>query len=236
MTIQIALTYGKREFAVDVVLDDRKTLSITVHPDLRITAKAPNGFDEPTIHKRLERRTPWIAKQIDYFEQLQPFQPERQYISGETYFYLGRQYRLKIRAGDKPGVRLIGRFFEMELPDPNDRERAKVLLLDWYAAHAKALLENRVRKYLPVFRKLGAPEPKIRYRIMKKRWGSCSKKGVIMLNTELVKTPTHCIDYVVVHELCHLLHPQHNKGFRQLLSRISPDWKKRKARLERAIL
>jgi len=110
-------------------------------------------------------------------------------------------------------VRLVGRFFEMELPDPNDREKAGKAMHQWYALHAENLFSRRLSQFMPVFKNLGVSIVEVRCRRMKKRWGSCSPKEVILLNTELVKAPVHCIDYVIVHELCHLIHPRHDKIF-----------------------
>jgi len=232
----ICLTYGKRQLVVDVMTGDRKRLSVTVHPDLRITAKVPAGYELEVIRQRLEKRASWIARQLDFFERFQPLPPECKFVSGETHYYLGRQYRLRVRHGKIARVRLIGRFFEMELPDPNKREKAGALMLNWYLAHAKNLLSRRLAQYLPTFVRMGASEPEVRYRRMKKRWGSCSGNGVIMLSTELVKAPIHCIDYVIIHELCHLLYPHHDKKFYHLLGRILPDWGKRKERLEKVVI
>lgn len=128
------------------------------------------------------------------------------------------------------------RFFEVELPDPNNRNRVCELMVKWYSKHAKQLLEKRLQDWLPQFIRRGAPEPELRFRRMQKRWGSCTKNNVIMLNTELVKAPLQCIDYVIVHELCHLVYPKHDTRFRSLLNRILPDWEKRKARLERVVI
>jgi len=236
MRIQIDLSFGARQFVVDVVTEKRRRLSVTVHPDLRITAKAPDGYEPEVIRKRLEKRASWIARQLDFFEKFHPLPTERKFVSGETHYYLGRQYRLRIRHGEIARVRLIGRFFEMELPDTGNREKARALMLDWYSAHAKDLLSRRVARYTPIFVKMGAVVPEVRYRRMKKRWGSCSSKGIIMLNTELVKAPIHCIDYVIIHELCHLLYPHHNRKFYHLLGRILPDWEKRKERLEKVVV
>jgi predicted metal-dependent hydrolase len=234
--MQVDLSYGKQQFVVDVVTGDRKRLSITVHPDLRITAKAPVGYGLEIIRQRLKKRASWIARQLDYFKRFQPLPTTRKFVSGETHYYLGRQYRLRIRTGDKERVRLIGRFFEMELPDSDNREKTKVLMLDWYSAHAKNLLARRLAQFLPPFVRMGASKPEVRYRRMKKRWGSCSASGVIMFNTELVKAPIHCIDYVMIHELCHLLYPHHDRKFYRLLGRILPDWEKRKERLEKVVV
>jgi len=230
------LTYGKREFIVEIQFNKRKSFSITVYHDLRIVAKAPLGSSIKDIRKGLNKRASWISKQIDYFDQFQPLPPERKYISGETHYYLGRQYRLIINRGKTQRVKLIGGFFTMELPNPSDREKAKKIMQDWYSSHAKELLTKHLKRLLPEFTRLGVLEPEIRFRRMKKRWGSCSQKGIIILNTELVKVPIHCIDYVIIHELCHLKYLKHNKEFYHLMRKILPDWEKRKERLEKAVL
>ena len=232
----IEISFGRKQLLIDVVTSDRKRLSITVHPDLRITAKAPSEYELEVIRRRLEKRASWIARQLDFFERFQPLPPQRKFVSGETHYYLGRQYRLRIQSSETARVRLLGRFFEMELPDPNKKEKARALMLDWYSAHAKSLLSRRLSQYLPVFVKMKVAEPKIRFRRMKKRWGSCSENKVIILNTELSKAPILCIDYVIVHELCHLLYPNHDRKFFRLLKRIMPDWEKRKERLEKVII
>jgi len=234
--MRMNLSFGSRQLTVDVETSARKRLSITVHPDLRVTAKVPNEHEPASIRKHLEKRASWIARQLDYFERFHPLPTERKFVSGETHYYLGRQYRLKIQLGEIAHVRLIGRFFEMELPDTGNRERAKTLMLKWYSIHAKNLLSRKISKYLPTFMAMGAVVPEVRYRRMRKRWGSCSNGGIIMLNTELVKAPIHCIDYVIIHELCHLVYPSHDKKFYRLLGKILPDWQKRKVSLEKVII
>lgn len=233
---EVEIGFGSRRLRVKIVWNERKRLSITVHPDLRITAKAPAGYELEVIRQRLEKRASWIARQLDFFERFQPLPTERKFVSGETHYYLGRQYRLRIRPGEIARVRLIGRFFEMELPDTNNREKARALMLDWYSAHAKDLLSKRLAQYVPTFESMGAVGPEVRYRRMKKRWGSCSGKGIIILNTDLVKAPILCIDYVIIHELCHMIYQRHDRKFYHLLGRILPDWKKRKERLEKVVI
>jgi len=109
-------------------------------------------------------------------------------------------------------------------------------MLNWYSAHARNLLSKRLAQYLPAFKKMGTIIPEVRYRRMRKRWGSCSGNGGIILNTELVQAPIHCIDYVIIHELCHLLQPHHDGKFYHILKRVLPDWEKRKERLEKVMI
>jgi hypothetical protein len=228
-----SITYGRATYQINVEFLDRKRLSITVHPDLSITAKAPINTDRTVLENRLQKRAAWIARQFAYFEQYHPQQPERQYVSGETHCYLGRQYRLRIRAGNKSKVRLIGRFFEVETLMPDDRKHIRKLIRKWYLAHAKQIINKRLKEWLPVFERWQIMEPEIQFRRMRKRWGSLTSKGTILFNTELVKAPLQCVDYVIVHELCHLVYPKHDSRYYRLLERIMPDWKRRKERLER---
>jgi len=132
---------------------------------------------------------------------------------------------------------LIGAFFEIEIPNPADSKQVKKQLFEWYTSHAKELLTERVRQRFPAFGRLGVEVlPSLSFRRMRKRWGSCSGKAVILFNTELIKAPLQCIDYVVIHELCHLLQPHHSPKFYQLLSRVLPNWEKSKSRLEKVVL
>ena len=133
-------------------------------------------------------------------------------------------------------VRLIGRYFITETTDPGNTDTVKSLMQKWYTIHAKALLTNRTDIYWPYFERLGAKTLELQFRRMQKRWGSCSPTSKVVLNTELVKAPLHSIDYVIVHELCHLIAPNHDNKFYRLLNRITPDWEKRKQRLERVEL
>ena len=232
----VELYYGSKTITVKVYFESRKRLSITVHPDMQVIAKAPSDQPIEKVTAYLKKRAPWIVRHLNYFEDFQPILPPKKYISGETHYYLGRQYRLRIREGEKTQVKLIGKFFQMELTYTNNSSKARDVMLDWYSFHAKQLLTRRVNIYQEYFLKQGAAEPNLKFRQMKKRWGSCSTNGTIMLNTELVKTPIYCIDYVLIHELCHIIYLKHDNGFYTTLRRIMPDWEKRKERLERVII
>jgi hypothetical protein len=225
--------YGKHEIPVDILYEDRNQLAITVRPDMSVEARAPLGSDPVRVQKKLDEKAHWIWKQLDHFEQYQPLQPPRQYVSGETLLYLGRQYRLNIQKSENERVRLIGKFFEVETLDPENTSNVKDLMLGWYQDHAKKIIKRQVEKLLPDVERYGAERPEVRIQWMKKRWGSCTPNGVMTINTELVKAPIHCLDYVLMHELCHLVHPNHSPEFYRLMNRLMPDWRKRKERLER---
>lgn len=226
------ITYGKENISFNVFYADRKTMEIAVHPDAQVIVKAPKGTPHEVIQGRITKRARWIRKQIDYFRKFKPFAPSRRYVGGETHLFLGRQYRLKIKKQDNNNVKLKGAYFYVMTPDPDNTQKVKYLLNEWYKEHALTIFSRRLEECYMRTKKLNLPFPNIRLRKMSKRWGSCSKSGDILLNTALVKASVYCIDYVIMHELCHLKVHTHNSGYFKLLSKYMPDWEKRKERLE----
>lgn len=230
------ITYGGEVVAYEVLFVTRKTLEIAVHPDLRVVIKAPRGTSEIAIQSRARKRARWIKKQRDYFRQFDPRTPPRQYVGGETHRYLGRQYRLKLTESDKPSVKLTGGLFWVSCPDRNDSSQVKALLEAWYLQKAHEKFAEYFERCWPEFERLNQARPKIQIRRMKSRWGSLSKSGTLTLNVALVQAPRECIDYVITHELCHLLHHDHGPSFYRLLEKVMPDWEKRKHKLELALI
>jgi predicted metal-dependent hydrolase len=157
-------------------------------------------------------------------------------VSGETHYYLGRQYRLKVIQDDIEAVKLIGRFIRVYVRDRDNTDRIKGLVERWYLDHAKVIFEKRLKKCLDGAKSLNIHDPNVIIRRLAKRWGSCTKAENIVLNTDLIKTPLYCIEYVIMHELCHLRVPKHNQHFYRLLSRHMSDWERRKSRLDGFIL
>ncbi len=233
---EYSIKFGKERIKIFLSLKERKTLKISVHPDKTITVDAPKGKKLQDILARVRKRTPWIIKQRDYFERFQPLLTKRQYVSGESHYYLGRQYRLKVRRDSEQSVKLIGKYVNVYAPHVNNSNEVKKLLQGWYRKHAEAIFPHRLNLYARVINRMNVNHPEIKIRQMKKRWGSCSKIGAIILNTELVKAPLHCIDYVIMHEICHLKISPHNNGFYKLLEKYMPDWKLRKERLEKVMV
>lgn len=226
--------FGKERISFQVLFSRHSGLAITVHPDQSVTVRAPQGRTIDEVKARVKRRAPWIKKQQYYFDQFAPLPVERQFVSGETHWYLGRQYRLKIVESTSEHVKLRGRYLWVQTKDREKRDRVKQQVQAWYREHAVALIEDRIEHVRKQSAVVHIPVSDIRIRRMAKRWGSCAKSGTITLNTELVKAPIQCIDYVIAHELCHLKHKNHSPAFWRLLSRLMPDWEARKKRLERA--
>jgi len=227
------LRYGDLVIPFRVHFRERKHLAITVHPEMKLEVSAPTGTALDPVLAKVEKRARWIARQWRYFEQYRPPQPERRYVSGETHIYLGRQYRLKVKVGPHEHVKLIGRFLHVQASYREDGERIRNLLEVWYRIHAQSIFAHRLHQCLEAARSLRlTATPNMVIRKMTRRWGSCTKAGNILLNLDLVKVPVPCIDYVIVHELCHLKAHNHGKEFYRFLDRCMPDWEARKKRLE----
>ena len=226
------VTFGTETINFAVRHTSRRTLAITVNPDLSVTVTAPAGSDPSAVREKVRRRAPWILKQRDYFRAFLPAASPRLYVSGESHYYLGRQYRLKVVSGEgEEGVRLKGGYIVVSVRDGRGRDKARELVVRWLSARARAHFDRRLLQCWEVLRKYDIDLPQLRLRRMAKRWGSCGG-GVIYLNPGLVRSPTRCIDYVIIHEMCHLKHPNHGEGFRRLLRRAMPDWERWKAKLE----
>jgi predicted metal-dependent hydrolase len=228
-----SVQYGVETIHFGLTHTGRKSLAISVLPDLSVAVTAPHGSPLELIRKKVRKRAPWILKQQDYFKAYLPKQPPRRYVSGETHLYLGRQYRLKVFESDTESVRLRGGYIHIGIKNRSDTSRAKALLDGWLLLHARDQFERRLVACWERLRKQGIPFPRLCLRRMQKRWGTCTRDGVIYLTPSLVKAPGSCIDYVIIHELCHLKHAHHGKAFYDMLRRAMPDWGQRKMRLEK---
>lgn len=235
-TQNLTIDCGAESVPVAVEFRDRSRLSISVHPDGSVTALAPMGRTLGDVEKHLERRRSWIVKQRRHFSKYKPLPSEKKWVSGETHLYLGRQYRLRVKEAGVASVKLIGAYFEVEVRDRGDVSSIADAVERWYRSHADPVFLTRMNHCLAAAPSALAPPINLRIRTMNRRWGSCSKAGTITLNTDLIKVPIHCIDYVITHELCHLCEHNHGEAFFRLLSRCMPDWKQRKERLDSIIL
>lgn len=210
----------------------RKSLGITVTPEMEVLVKAPADTPIEMIKEKIIKRAPWIIKQQSYFLNFLPKTPQRKYISGETHLYLGRQYRLQIQIGNEESVKLKGKFIEIVT---SEKSKAKNLLIDWYLQHARTKLHLIAEPLIDKFRKYKVEPSSIVLREMPTRWGSCTPKGKIILNPELIKAPIGCIEYVIIHELCHLVHHDHTQKFVDLQTKEMKDWEKWKMKLEKLL-
>lgn len=183
----------------------------------------------------MRQRAPWIVRQQREFELYPPAAPPRQYVNGETHRYLGRQYRLKIIHNQPDFVKLTRGWLYVYTAKIRDRLHIKQLVEAWYLKQAERVFEERLVATLPRFAHLGVARPNLVIKQLEARWGSCTSAGTITLNLRLMQVSKQYIDYVIVHELCHLVEHNHSKQFYLLLDRMMPDWRERRSGLNQAV-
>jgi predicted metal-dependent hydrolase len=230
------LPYGKERIEFQLIRRDRKTLSISVRPNLGIEVVAPIDAPLKRILDKVRARAPWIRRQLRFFSQFQPRTPERRYLSGETHLYLGRQYKLKVVPDIQQRVKLYRGALVVQSLKPRRTDITKALVEDWYHERAHIKFRERLAECQKRFSKPDDYEPSgLVVRPLAQRWGSMTPGGRLILNRSLIRSSVDAIDYVITHELCHMRHNHHGPEFFQLLERVMPDWEKRKFELERQL-
>jgi predicted metal-dependent hydrolase len=221
--------YGNQSILFALEYSERKTLAIEVHPDQTVLVIAPQNAPLSSIEERVGHRAAWIAKQQRQFSRYAPPLPTSECISGKGYRYLGRQYRLKLGAGEVDQVRLWQGRLEVITVTPQDQQRVAGLIKQWYLDRAMKVFQKRYQHCTHLVSPYGIEHHRgFELRTMPKRWGSCTPRGKIFLNPLLVSAPKDCIDYVMIHELCHIRIHNHSPRFYRLLESIMPDWKARR--------
>jgi predicted metal-dependent hydrolase len=196
---------------------------------MEIVVKAPENSSLELIESKVRKRASWIIKQQNFFLSFHPKPKDKKFVTGESHFYLGRQYRIEVIDGKKNEVSYKGRYIQII---SNGKSSVEKLLNQWYKAKAKEKFQEIANPLIDKFKKYGVEPSGIFIQDMKTRWGSCTPKGKIILNPELIKTPKACIEYVIIHELCHLVHHGHNQKFFDLQAKECPLWERWKKKLE----
>lgn len=220
---------------IDYVIEfaQRKTLSICVNPDSSVCLRAPIDATLEQIQQKVHKRASWILKQKRFFESFGTSTTKRQYISGESHLYLGRQYMLRVKESNVNAVHYQNNIIEIECRHKKD---AGILLQTWYRQRANVKFQEYAQPIIEQFSIYGVKPQSLSIKKMDKRWGYCTIDGHITLNPRLICAPRCCIEYVITHELCHLIYRSHNKEFYALLTKEMPHWEKWKAKLERIMI
>ena len=232
-----SLQYGDQRipYRVDFSLQQCGKLSIHVLPTGVVCVQAPQGTPLAEIKQAVIRRGRWLSGHVAHTRahrvQLLPCE----YVSGESHLYLGRRYLLKVRLSghEVPSVKLRQGRFEI-VTCSLDPDVVRSLLFEWYRAKSRVVFSERldvIARSLGWLRKV----PRWKLLAMTRQWGSCSPGGVLNLNPHLVKAPSACIDYVLLHELCHLKYHNHSKHFYRMLDRHMPEWPSVKHRLDEMV-
>jgi predicted metal-dependent hydrolase len=231
------VVFGRESIHYEVqFLTTRRTLGIEVHPNLQVLVRAPMDCDPTMITEKVQHRAPWISKQLSAFQRFSPRTTPRQFVSGETHLYLGRQFRLKVSQGTVSSVKMTRGQLIVSTRSKTQPEQVKTILQRWYRQRAREIFGEVLDAGFKPFAQRGHTYPRLAVKSMHTRWGSLSSSGLITLNGNLIRAPKGCIEYVVIHELCHLEHKNHGPKFYRLLEQLMPDWLKRKRKLEEVLL
>ena len=227
------IQYGATIIDYDIEFAQRKTLSICVNPDSSVCLKVPIDATLEQIQQKVHKRASWILKQKRFFESFGTSTTKRQYISGESHLYLGRQYMLRVKESNVNVVHYQNNIIEIECRHKKD---AGILLQTWYRQRANVKFQEYAQPIIEQFSIYGVKPQSLSIKKMDKRWGYCTIDGHITLNPRLICAPRCCIEYVITHELCHLIYRSHNKEFYALLTKEMPHWEKWKNKLERILM
>ncbi len=213
------------EIVIDVVIRTRrKTVALVVERDGRLVVRAPLRFPQAQIDAFVSSHSDWVRSRQALVRK--NYRPPHQFAAGESFWYLGQQYPLVIVEQKRPALSLEGEFRLARAAQPRACEAFEA----WYRAQARPLIEERVAHFAGL---TGLRGKKIRLSSARTRWGSCSSRGTLSFTWRLVMAPPEAIDYVVVHELCHLKHPNHSPAFWAAVAAVMPGYKVQRAWLKK---
>ncbi len=223
------IQYGNTKIFYSVKKTNRKkTIALQVRPDLQVVILVPPFLRDEFIRQAVLKRAPWIIEKKRKLKQIHAGMSKKEFVSGEAFHYLGRQYRLKVVRSDVKKAALCrlanGRFLVEVVSGLSERaavDAVREKLTEWYRERAEVKIRERVRAYTGVIGK----EPKeVLLGNQEKRWGSCSRSGVLRFNWRIIMAPISVMDYVVVHELCHHIHSNHSPEFWHAVESVIPDY------------
>ena len=217
-----------------IIRSSRRTMSITIRrSDCSVSVRVPYGTADSTVHRFVEDKLEWITLHRRNILSDNTSRITRRYEEGARHLYLGRPYTLRMIVSAAEGVELLGEDMRVSVKSP---DRCQKVMYAWYAHRAESEILEIARPLIHLFAEREGRRPSaIKFVRVKSYWGQCSGTGVIKFNVELMRAPKECIEYIVIHELCHLVHHNHSPRFHKLVAKYMPDWKERKALLEKTV-
>lgn len=209
----------------NVIYSGRRTIGITVHPDSSVIVRVPYLTPLKKIKSIVKEKYEWVLKHRDNYRRLNSNSPYRSYTTGETHLFRGKESVLKIEKSGKSYIRFYDNTIKIGIERTDDAKLARRLMYKGYKNEALIHFPLLMSKVLSEHKNQMFKPTGLVIRTMKRRWGSCSNKGVITLSTELIKLADLYIEYVITHELCHLKHHNHGPMYYKLLSEVFPEWK-----------
>lgn len=233
MIMQNKFKYGSYEYDYYLMLESRKSFSLVVYPNKKIALKAPTDSQKTEIESFLVRKWIWLENTLKEFEKYAKHRYIKKYLSGESMYYLGRQYILSINKSNVENVKISGnKIVVSTTKSPDNYEYNRNMINRWLEKRRNIIYKQQLAKIWKEFTYEKIPQIKIRE--MNRRWGSCSRDGsIITLNTRLIEAPTEAIRYVCVHELSHIKYKDHGPNFYRLMeSHLPANWRDIKSDLE----
>lgn len=226
------VSWGNTQMPYTIRRSTRRRKTVTVSVDSRggVLLTAPTDFPTLELDAVVRRKAVWIKQQIRHMKSQDPPPGQREFVSGESVLYLGRHYRLKVRPRNGGPAKLCGRWLEVPTgADESHPDQVRTALIAWFRLQAEGRLPERANAWRA---RVGVPMPPVLVANQRRRWGSCDKHGTIRLNWRVVQAPMRLVDYVVVHELAHLLHHGHGRDYWQAVGRVMPDYERRHKELK----
>ena len=203
----------------------RRTASISVKPDCTVRVSVPASLTDAQVTELVKRKSRWIQSKLAHFEAISRSEKKREYVSGENFTYLGRNYPMKVIETDEddPVKLKNGRFYVPVTLGLTEGEQQLVRdrLSGWYQSHALIRLREKVQRYA---NKINVSPRSVGVKGYKSRWGSCHSDGRLYFNWRIIIAPHPVVDYLVVHELAHLVHGNHSKKFWRVVGSVFPDY------------
>lgn len=233
-----SICYGNREIKFELIRKDVKNINLRVKPNGEVLVSANDDVPTKAIDKFINSKAKWIEKQLSYYEKTRYIeQGEKEYVNGESFRYLGKQYRLKVFRSDKNKVKYFRGYIHLYIDDLEDVEKKEKLIEKWYEKRSEIVFKESLDKMYKLVEAHEIDYPSIDIRKMSSRWGSCHiKDRKIVLNSSLIKAPKDCIDYVILHELIHFKYENHDNSFFKMLNILMPDWKDKKRILDEVVV
>jgi len=214
---------GKGFLAEVIRTSRRKTATIKVEAG-KVSVVAPLELATSRIEEAISKKNRWIKEKLHLHSQVMTMNP-KEYVSGESFSYLGKNYRLKVVKGSPPSVKLVQGYLTVVTPEPLNPLKTQKLLEGWYREHAEKRLREKSERFA---KQMGVQFASVGIKSFKSRWGSCSGDGHIQYNWRIIMAPNGIVDYVVVHELCHLIHHNHSPEFWREVGKVVPDYQEEK--------
>ncbi len=233
-----SILLNEKEIQYDLERKKVKNINLRIKPDGSVYVSANNSISQEKIENFLKDRSEFILKALEHYKELQKYAPKpKKYVDGEHFRICGHDLRLKVFQGNKNYVDSDGVYIKLTVKDVNDIKLKQKVMEKWIKEQCVATISMICEAVYPKFQKYGIVFPKLKFRKMISRWGSCQpKRGSLTFNISLIEAPMTCIEYVVVHEFTHFLQPNHSKTFYAQLTMFMPDWSERKKLLEKIAL